>query len=245
MGLQYVWTRVDAWRYGSRIFGSLGIASLIYMRVSVGYRKKGISMTTSDYILLYRPEKPSDNVTIARYEQWCAKENRREITQFVYDRLHGRYLKPFEFEDRRFVKEFRNGFAMMANCCLLIETLESFYHGWGTSRGKREEAFQKFFAHKKRFADFATNGLPMAFYRNIRCGILHQGETKGGWRITRKAKAPLFQPERREINAVKFMAALKLSLGDYRDLLVLSEWDSEVWHNLRKKMKTVVENCAG
>lgn len=200
-------------------------------------------MTRQDPILLYYPEAPSKSVRVSTYQAWLTDHARMEIANFIYERHYRRYLKPFEFDDRTFKREFKNGFAIMATCCLLIETLESFHRGWKTTDGRSEVAFLKFFTGDRRFFRFATRDIPSMFYKHIRCGILHQGETTGGWQISRSPGAPILDTNSKLINANKFATALRNSLDDYRSLLISCNWNSEQWENVRKKMKAVIENC--
>ena len=79
-------------------------------------------------------------------------------------------------------------------------------------------------------------------YKNIRCGILHQGETTGGWKITREGKK-LYDSKTNTLNAVLFAERMERSLSDYRKGLITSEWDSEIWDNFRTKMRKVIQNC--
>lgn len=141
-------------------------------------------MKTQDHILLFIGENPERHVTISAYEKLRDGEKREEIADFVYERHYRRYLKPFEFDDDNYKKEYKNGFSIMANCCLLIETIESFYRGWPQSRN--ELNFLKFFSRDSGFKEFSTDDIPTQFYKHIRCGILHQGETTGGWTINRE-----------------------------------------------------------
>ena len=137
----------------------------------------------------------------------------------------------------------KHGFCTMAICCLMIEALESFHQGWPDSAGMGREAFRTFFercaaegSELGRFAD-----CPDDFYVGVRCGILHQGETSRGWRIRREG--PLFGPSTKLINATRFHKELGMVLESYCNSLKRSDWDSEVWHNLRRKMLAVIENC--
>lgn len=200
-------------------------------------------MTKRDPVLLYCSESPSKNVTVSIYEQWVKSQSRAEIADFIYERHYRRYLKPSEFDNHKFKKEFKNGFAIMATCSLLIETIESFYRGWPTTSGKSELAFLKFFTRDPRFSQFARYDLPSLFYKHIRCGILHQGETTGGWFISRRSSDPLLSRDSKLINASKFLIRLKKSLGDYRELLYRSAWQSSEWENLRTKMNSIIKNC--
>ena len=65
---------------------------------------------------------------------------------------------------------------MMAAASLMIETFQCFKEGKKDTkqRGMGETAFVNFFKeHKREFP--AING--SEFYKNIRCGILHQAQT--------------------------------------------------------------------
>lgn len=59
-------------------------------------------------------------VTIQNYLDYINTQNKEEIANFVFQRLHSRYLKPFKFNDEKYKNEYKNGFSIMANCCLLI-----------------------------------------------------------------------------------------------------------------------------
>ncbi len=45
------------------------------------------------------------------------------------------------------------------------------------------------------------------FYKHIRCGILHQSETRNGWRLLRNG--PLLDRHGKSINATAFLRALR------------------------------------
>lgn len=197
-------------------------------------------MSKPDPILLFDPEDKNKHIRISTFEKWRDAQEKDLIADFVYERHYRRYIKPFEFDDRRFKMHYKNGFAMMANCCLLIETLESFHRGW--ERGQNELSFLKFFTRENGFAEFATDDMPTHFYKHVRCGILHQGETTGGWTINRNGRSLLDKPKR-EINAFLFASKLKESLEAYRKTLKDSEWDSPIWKKLREKMKHIIKNC--
>jgi len=78
---------------------------------------------------------------------------------------------------------------MMAVSCLMIEALECFLQGWSSSENRSKAAFCLFFDAHDQFKDL--RGYGQHFYKNVRCGILHQAETTGGWRI-RRDKSCLF-----------------------------------------------------
>ena len=197
-------------------------------------------MKNFDHILLYDSSDEKNHVRISTYEKWRDKKKKIKIADFIYERHYSRYIKPFEYDDEIYKKDYKNGFAIMANCCLLIETIESFRRGWAQSRN--ELNFLKFFTREKEFKEFATDDIPTQFYKHIRCGILHQGETTGGWSINRHSSY-LLDKSKREINAVLFSERLKKALEGYRDELKVNEWETQIWKNAREKMKSILKNC--
>ena len=98
------------------------------------------------------------------------------------DRMNGRFLKQIDLLDKnpkRNIGVFA-GFAIMALDCLLIETLEQFYKGKiRTGKGMDEKAFFDFFQRSPKFKlFFDTQAKATIFYQQIRCGLLHQAQTK-------------------------------------------------------------------
>lgn len=101
------------------------------------------------------------------------------------DRFWGRFFKPVSLIRGC---EFA-GFAVMALDCLLIETLQQFRHGCKESpKGYYQEGTLKGRSRAKEFyasffVDFCFDCFDKhkaeTFYDEIRCGILHQAETKG------------------------------------------------------------------
>lgn len=176
--------------------------------------------------------------SIADYEAAVGRKDESDkslISEAIKRRLIQRYISPCE------VEENKNGFNIMANCCLLIETYESFYRGWPKSPTS-SEAFCKFFNRSSNFLDFTGNDLPTEFYKNIRCGILHQGETTSGWRIRRDQSSKLNLTDK-IIDANLFRDALKLEIEDYFDSLKTKDWSSPEWMMLFKKMNAIIKNC--
>lgn len=193
-----------------------------------------------EHILLYG-DMDGNHITVGIYLDWVSKSKKDEISNLIVERLIRRYIKPFNFDDSLYKKIHKNGFAMMASYCLLIETLEGFYRGWDKS--KNELAFLKFFTRDPNFSEFSNNDLPTLFYRNIRNGILHQGETTGGWLITRKQGAPLLGRNPHCINATLFGELLIKSLNEYRNTLKSADWTDDIWHNAKTRMKVAISNC--
>ena len=124
---------------------------------------------------------------------------------------------------------------------MLIETYESFYRGWSkTPNGS--DAFCKFFNRSVLFKEFTGNDTPTQFYKNIRCGILHQGETTGGWRIRRDQSRKL-DLTNKIIDANHFRDSLKKEIETYFDNLLTIDWDDNEWKMLSKKMSSIIKNC--
>ncbi|MBC6995445.1 hypothetical protein QWY85_10200 [Neolewinella lacunae] len=203
----------------------------------------------------YKDDGSLVEVSLAEVEAWLLDPNKKnELADFIFSRLYYRYIKPFEFRSKSVIKNktsgknvneysllYKNGFSVMANCCLLIETLETFLRGWENSSNKSEAAFLKFFSRDKNFKEFAVDDMPTIFYKSIRCGILHQGETTNGWRITRDERKLILDTNSKEINASKFLGQLKQSITDYKDELLKADWNDEIWKMARNKLKSIVK----
>jgi hypothetical protein len=98
------------------------------------------------------------------------------------DRMEGRFLKQIDLLDKNPDRKMGvfAGFAIMALDCLFIETLEQFYKGKiRTGQGMDEKAFFDFFQRSSKFkVFFDTQAKTSIFYQQIRCGLLHQAQTK-------------------------------------------------------------------
>lgn len=135
---------------------------------------------------------------------WTAKDWRDAVDankwptmyRIFLDRLHYRYLSATDalVEADKCQPTRRFGFSIMALDCLLIETLAQFYQGLKTSDDARCEKGHKLsntefyvgFLNRdslKLKEVFDTDRKARLFYKTIRCGILHQGETTEGSKI--------------------------------------------------------------
>ncbi len=122
----------------------------------------------------------------------------------------------------------------------MVEAVESFRQGWLDTKDRSKAAFCSFFDAHNQFAPF--RGHAERFYYEVRCGILHQGETRGGWRILRSG--PVFDPSTRVINATAFLRSVGRVLKAYCRDLARDDWDSESWKKCRKKMDAICKACA-
>jgi len=79
-------------------------------------------------------------------------------------------------------------------------------------------------------------------YVHVRCGILHQAETTGGWRIQKSG--PIFDAAPKKVGSDEFLAVLKTAIAAYANALRQTEWAGETWVNFRSKMNSICTNCA-
>lgn len=160
--------------------------------------------------------------------------DRAAIADAICRRFTERYITPVRSKER-------HGFTMMAVSCLMIEALESFRQGWDTTHGpKSKAAFCHFFDSSEPFRQL--RGHAQAFYYNVRCGLLHQAETTGGWRIRRDGGA-LFNAIDLTINAEKFLQGLERVLLDFRNELRAAEWNGPAWKKVHIKMRAIIRHC--
>jgi len=118
--------------------------------------------------------------------------------RFFEERIETRYLKPIEailnMGDNK-----GEGFAVVNLQCSLIETIESFIQGcysefnkkkrfteWKKRNGdiiftSNKKIFHSFFSKRSEFVKYKISG--KEFYKDVRCGLLHETQTKKGWLI--------------------------------------------------------------
>jgi hypothetical protein len=174
--------------------------------------------------------KLSSSLTIEHYRSLELNDDRAALASFIVERFEERYFRPVG------ESHIKHGFTIIAVCCLVIETLESFYQGHGDTRSKSAQMFRDFF---KRDDSLRIFGEPEGwFFRDIRCGILHQGEARCGWRILRSGD--LLDASAKTINATKLLRQLRKAVIRYGNLL---REDDECWNKFKKKMKVICANC--
>ncbi len=175
--------------------------------------------------------KLSSSVTVRRYHDLEKAADRPALARFVVERFDERYFRPVEDSPSK------HGFTSMAVACLAIETLESFYQGRPDTKNESKQMFRDFFERETPLRVFGGGG--DWFYKDIRCGLLHQAEARGGWRIRRSGA--LFDQAARTINATAFLREVRRAVGVYARHL---EQEDESWTLFRDKMKAVCANCA-
>lgn len=143
----------------------------------------------------------------------------------IKDRFDSRFFSHIAIIEK---KEF-SGFLIMSVDCLIIETMMQFYLGVRDTevsyRGNQIMAFEDFLEYSPHFsADFDTPNKRQEFYKQFRCGLLHQAEIK------KKSLIKISPPELLTlvnnnasegliINRKKFHEKLLLEFNDYLEKL--------------------------
>ncbi len=146
---------------------------------------------------------------------------------YFLQRLNLRYLNPIKIlqENGTFEGE---GFSIMAILCTLVEFLESTFRGlrYKFVRDKNElepfeynvskEVFVDFLSKRTPFRDYFDEDLALEFYKNVRCGLLHESQTKGGWTIWAKSfNGVIVEENRKTIYRDNFRDAFDICIADY------------------------------
>jgi hypothetical protein len=118
--------------------------------------------------------------------------------RFYRMRIDTRYLHPIA-SIQRHDTQCGEGFAIAALFCSLIEFLESCergdnFHFIGKTTdtlqpneyNERQASsyFKDFLKTRKPFDTLVPSALVESFYKDVRCGLLHEARTKGGWFIS-------------------------------------------------------------
>ncbi len=170
-------------------------------------------------------------------EDWPAlkaSRDKQQIISVLRHRYEERYFSPFEDNNSK------HGFSMMAISCLVIESLCAFEKGKNQTEDNGSNLFEEYFSNSKYLVEFS--GLGREFYKHIRCGILHQAETTGGWRIRRAEGEPLLNKAEKIIHATKFMNALKSEFECFLNTLEIEDFESQLWNNVVMKIDHLVRN---
>ena len=166
------------------------------------------------------------------------EEDWRTGIEIFQDRIKGRY---FDYMDQ-IEGGIYSGFAVMALSCLLIETLQQFFEGVArTPYGKSEEYFIRFLTETS-FGEYFDRDRAKRFYKQIRCGILHQAEveTISLIRIGRNRQLVEDVGDNKGliINRRKFYAKLKKVFDNYTARLTNSS-DTEIREKFIYKMNYI------
>jgi len=163
----------------------------------------------------------------------------KAFSQYYRVRIDTRYLDPIVSIQRRDT-ERGEGFAIVALFCSLVEFLESCERGYnfhliGRS-GERLQPyeynerqassyFKEFLRTRKPFDRLVPSALVDSFYQDVRCGLLHEARTKGGWYIsTAWSGGALISQESGKITLFRnqLIPALETYFSDYQSRLLVN-----------------------
>jgi hypothetical protein len=143
-------------------------------------------------------------------------DNWATMVAIFRDRLNSRFLQPIKLiEKDSKIGEFA-GFSIMALDCLLVETLNQFYQGWDETPRNHQKEFWNFFRKSEYFKLSFTRRSSDIFYNHVRCGLLHQAQTKKGTLI-RADQDRMVSPAPGGIivDRIRFHDALKKEISTY------------------------------
>ncbi len=184
-----------------------------------------------------------------------------DLIDFIRARYSERFFGPIHLLTESKATEHRHGFAVMALCCLLVETIESYREGIpSTNRGElrriedavkqgdlsvpaeysvrqdewpknAEQPFVDFFGFAR---DFFGELDGSEFYKFIRNGLLHQAQTKNRWLLVRTGQ--LWDKNAHRVNRDLFARKLEECFNSYLTQLKSAGWDDDPWCKARRKV---------
>ena len=111
------------------------------------------------------------------------EEDWRKAIDILEARLTEKFLEPVDIlinaEESEKAHERKFGFTILAIDLLLMETLQAFKEGLETTERRSKQTFTNFLKDSPHFSKyFYTDKLREKFYKEFRCGILHQAEVQ-------------------------------------------------------------------
>jgi hypothetical protein len=152
---------------------------------------------------------------------------KKAYDEFFVARLNARYLEPIRVlqENGTFSGE---GFSIVAIQCSLVEFLETTVRGVSyrytrdpKTLGPHEYSssstvFTEFLRSREPFRHHFDEATAVAFYENIRCGLLHEARTKGGWRIwAESTDGSIVDPNKKIVYRNDFQTAFQTFITSY------------------------------
>jgi hypothetical protein len=141
-----------------------------------------------------------------------------------------------DLDDSLDARERRFGFAILALDCLVIETLQAFREGLVDARRSSQRLFCTFLEEQPEFR--FSSKVARIFYRDFRCGILHQAETFNGSLCFSIGPMVVEKSDGLVINRTEVHRAIVKSFDRY--LRQLADSANDVLRtNLRRKMANI------
>ena len=156
-----------------------------------------------DKLKLNQDMKIAGNLTISNWNELsknlnCENDDNWGLAFYFFEeRIKTRYINPIK-SILEIGDNLGEGFAVVNLQCSLIETIESFINGCKSEYNTtiRKTQWKKgttiiFNSNKEIFISFFNNRTPFKelnidgglFYQDVRCGLLHETQTKNNWKI--------------------------------------------------------------
>jgi len=193
----------------------------------------------------------ASNFTFARYhelrEDLIADERRaaaawEELIGAVERRMNERFLTPINqlarFDDED-ILPYRPGFAILALDCLVIDTIQSLREGRAKTVAVSPAYSFKTFLKSDRFSEFKPKDRG-DFFGYVRNAILHNGETRNGWKIRIDTESMIESVSgTKTINRRLFHSAVE---AEFRDLLdLVRSGDAETRKSFLRRLDAMAE----
>ncbi len=171
-----------------------------------------------------------------------SSEDWREAIDILRKRIESRYIQPVDVliaNDECFSStERRYGFVILAIDSLLIETLQAFQEGVAETEGWCGEAFERFLTEQPPLNSVFTKELALRFYKDYRCGILHQAEIKGNSLVWSVGPVIHVHGDSLIVNRTALHKAIKEYFSAYLEKLADPK-NTELREKFRKKMNHI------
>ncbi len=132
-------------------------------------------------------------------------------------RLQERFIEPVDtlIDSEMFLPRERRkyGFSVLAIDCLVIETLQAFRCGEINTDRKSRLLITHFLMRNPHF--IWAKDVAHRFYEDVRCGILHQAETKRDSLVRSEGPLLIDEPNGLIVNRTAFHSRLKDAFSDY------------------------------
>jgi hypothetical protein len=143
------------------------------------------------------------------------------------ERLKIRYLDPITRIDANGKGE---GFSILTLQCALASLRKGWSylhghkgHGKSDFYGDSQKLYVDFLRHEDPFKAHFSKAQAKSFYTNIRCGLVHEAQTKYGWRIWRgDASRPLVDHRQKVVYRNRMRSYIDDYLARYRSELLAS-----------------------
>jgi hypothetical protein len=195
--------------------------------------------------------------SLTRVDTCLNSADKASLVLMIQLRYDERFLQPLRTLRSASGHAFGYGFAIMALSSLLVESLQSYRYGLPTTHDSEYGLLAAFsppaqyqipVAERKSgrqvFVDFFSfppyqtlfPGVDGAtFYSMIRNGLLHQAQTKGGWRI-RIRQSQMWNTFDKIVDRNKFADAMTCAFNQYIEELNRAAWGDDIWIKTRRKI---------